>query len=67
LGQIQHLKEYALDKLKHALDRNDLDLYGQEAIIEFGWRLRDTIKFDGLDPLLVQMKKDCDRTRELTA
>ena len=51
----------------YALDRNDLDLYGQEAIIEFGWRLRDTIKFDGLDPLLVQMKKDCDRTRELTA
>lgn len=41
----------------YALDRDDLDLYEQEAIIEFGWRLRDTLKFDGLDPLLIQMKK----------
>lgn len=51
----------------YALDETDLDLYGQEAIIEFGWRLRDTIKFDGLQPLLEQMKMDCALTRELTA
>jgi riboflavin kinase/FMN adenylyltransferase len=50
----------------YALDQVDLDLYDQEAKLEFGWRLRDTLKFDGLDPLLVQMKADCDRTRELT-
>ena len=43
-----------------------LDLYDQEATIEFGWRLRDTLKFDGLDPLLEQMAKDCQRARELT-
>lgn len=50
----------------YALDRNDLDLYDKEATVEFGWRLRDTIKFDGLDPLLVQMKIDCDEARKLT-
>jgi len=28
--------------------------------------LRDTLKFDGLEPLLEQMKKDCDQARKLT-
>jgi len=50
----------------YALDQSDLDLYGQVAKVEFGWRLRDTIKFSGLDPLLAQMKIDCDKARELT-
>ena len=50
----------------YALDRDDLDLYDQEATVEFGWRLRDTIKFGGLDDLLVQMKIDCDEARKLT-
>ena len=51
----------------YALDQNDLDLYDKVAKLEFGFRLRDTLKFDGLDPLLAQMKKDCDRARELTS
>ena len=50
----------------YALDQIDLDLYDKEAKLEFGFRLRDTLKFDGLDPLLVQMKMDCDKARELT-
>lgn len=50
----------------YALDQSDLDLYDQIAKVEFGWRLRDTIKFTGLDPLLAQMKVDCDKARELT-
>lgn len=50
----------------YALDLNDLDLYDQSAKVEFGWRLRDTIKFAGLEPLLAQMKIDCDKARELT-
>ena len=50
----------------YALDQVGLDLYDQGATIEFGWRLRDTLKFDGLDPLLEQMAKDCQRARELT-
>jgi len=50
----------------YALDQIGLDLYDKEAKLEFGFRLRDTLKFDGLDPLLVQMKMDCDKARELT-
>lgn len=50
----------------YALDETDLDLYDKIAKVEFGWRLRDTIKFSGLDPLLAQMKIDCDKARELT-
>jgi len=50
----------------YALDQTDLDLYSKRATIEFGWRLRDTLAFDGLEPLLVQMAKDCAKARELT-
>jgi riboflavin kinase/FMN adenylyltransferase len=51
----------------YAIDQVGLELYDKSASIEFGWRLRDTLKFDGLDPLLVQMKLDCDQARSLTA
>ena len=51
----------------YAIDEVGLELYDQEAKIEFGFRLRDTLKFDGLAPLLEQMKKDCDQARELTS
>ena len=50
----------------YALDQEGLELYDKNASIEFGWFLRPTLKFDGLDELLVQMKKDCDKARELT-
>ena len=50
----------------YALDQEGLELYDKDASIEFGWYLRPTLKFDSLDELLVQMKKDCDRARELT-
>ena len=50
----------------YALDQVGLDLYEKSASIEFGWRLRETLKFDGLEPLLVQMKLDCDQARVLT-
>ena len=50
----------------YALDQKGLDLYDKGAKIDFGWRLRDTLKFDGLEPLLDQMKIDCDQARKLT-
>lgn len=50
----------------YALDQQDLNLYDKTARVEFGWRLRDTIKFTGVEPLLAQMKIDCDKARELT-
>jgi len=50
----------------YAIDQIGLELYDKSATIEFGWRLRQTLKFDGLAPLLEQMAKDCVRARELT-
>lgn len=51
----------------YAIDEVGLDLYDQEGKIEFGFRLRDTLKFENLPDLLDQMKKDCDQARALTA
>jgi riboflavin kinase/FMN adenylyltransferase len=50
----------------YALDQEGLELYDKNASIEFGWYLRPTLKFDGLEPLLVQMKIDCDQSKKLT-
>jgi riboflavin kinase/FMN adenylyltransferase len=50
----------------YAIDQVGLELYDKNASIEFGWRLRDTLKFDGLESLLAQVKLDCDRARSLT-
>jgi riboflavin kinase/FMN adenylyltransferase len=50
----------------YAIDQIGLELYDQDATIEFGWHLRETLKFDGLEPLLEQMKRDCDLARKLT-
>ena len=49
----------------YAIDQEGLDLYDQTATLEFILRLRDTLKFDGLDPLLVQMAKDCDEAKRV--
>jgi riboflavin kinase/FMN adenylyltransferase len=51
----------------YAIDQVGLELYDLEATIEFGFRLRDTLKFDDLDSLLKQMKQDCKLAMELTS
>jgi riboflavin kinase/FMN adenylyltransferase len=51
----------------YALDRTDLDLYGMHAAIDFGVRLRGTLRFDSVDALVEQMHRDVDQVRELTA
>lgn len=51
----------------HALDRDDLQLYGERVAVEFLERLRETVKFEGVQPLLAQMADDVARSRELTA
>ncbi|ACQ80736.1 riboflavin biosynthesis protein RibF [Beutenbergia cavernae DSM 12333] len=42
----------------HVLGRTDLDLYGEEVVVEFAVRLRPTLRFDGVDPLVEQMRED---------
>jgi riboflavin kinase / FMN adenylyltransferase len=51
----------------YAIDQVGLDLYGQIARIEFGFWLRDTLKFESLQELLDQMAIDVDQARQLTA
>jgi riboflavin kinase / FMN adenylyltransferase len=50
----------------YALDRTDLDLYGVHAAIDFSARLRGTLRFDSVDALVEQMRRDVDQARELT-
>jgi len=58
-GQVRTVEAYALD-------RQDLDLYGLHAAIDFGARLRGTLRFDSVDALVAQMHEDVDQARELT-
>jgi riboflavin kinase / FMN adenylyltransferase len=51
----------------YALDRDDLDLYGVHAAIDFAARLRGTLRFDSVDELVDQMRRDVGQARELTS
>ena len=42
----------------HVLGRTDLDLYGEVVGVELVERLRPMLAFDGLEPLLAQMRRD---------
>ncbi len=59
-GQVRTVEAYALD-------RTDLDLYGLHAAIDFAAHLRGTLRFDSIDALVEQMRKDVNQTRELCA
>jgi riboflavin kinase/FMN adenylyltransferase len=51
----------------YALDRDDLELYGERVGVEFVERLRETITFDGVAPLVEQMARDVEQARRITA
>jgi riboflavin kinase / FMN adenylyltransferase len=51
----------------YALDRDDLDLYGRHAAIDFTARLRGTERFDTVEALVAQMRADVDRARFMLA
>jgi riboflavin kinase/FMN adenylyltransferase len=51
----------------YALDRDDLDLYGAHAAIDFAARLRGTERFDSIEALVTQMHQDVTQARALTA
>nr|WP_297427342.1 bifunctional riboflavin kinase/FAD synthetase [uncultured Actinotalea sp.] len=51
----------------HVPDRTDLELYGEEVVVELVHRLRPTLRFDSVDALVEQMEQDVDRTRALLA
>ena len=41
------------------------DLYGEAVRVRFVERLRGEVKFDGIDPLIAQMRADVEQTRAL--
>jgi riboflavin kinase / FMN adenylyltransferase len=47
----------------HALDRDDLDLYGTHVAVDFTARLRDTVRFGSIDELVGQMRVDISQAR----
>lgn len=50
----------------HAIDRDDLELYGKHAAVDFLRSLRGQERFDTIDELLQRMADDVKRTRETT-
>lgn len=50
----------------HLLDFDD-DLYGERPRVRFAQRLRDEVRFDGLDALIAQLHRDVETTRRLLA
>ena len=50
----------------YALDRDDLDLYGTHAAIDFTARLRGTVRFDSVADLVAQMHDDVAQARLVT-
>ena len=49
----------------YVLDRTDLELYGEEIVLELVERLRPTLRFDGIDTLITQMHADVARARTI--
>ena len=49
----------------YVLDRTDLDLYGETVAVELVERLRDTVAFAGVEPLVEQMRRDVEQCRQV--
>jgi len=49
----------------HALDRDDLDLYGVHVAVEFAERIRHQVTFSSVDELVDQMRGDVTAARSL--
>jgi riboflavin kinase / FMN adenylyltransferase len=47
----------------HALDRDDLDLYGEHVAVDFAQHLRPTLRFESVDDLVAQMHHDVEQAR----
>ena len=58
-GQERRVEAYVIDAPP------GLDLYGEHVGLTFTARLRETLRFDGVEPLVAQMDRDVARAREL--
>jgi riboflavin kinase/FMN adenylyltransferase len=60
-GQERRVEAFVIDAPE------GLDLYGEHVGLTFAARLRDTLHFEGMEPLVAQMDRDVERARELLA
>jgi riboflavin kinase/FMN adenylyltransferase len=60
-GRERRVEAYVLDA------EPGLDLYGEHVGLTFVARLRDTLRFDAVEPLVAQMAQDVERARTLLA
>ncbi|MCL3860197.1 bifunctional riboflavin kinase/FAD synthetase [Actinotalea sp. K2] len=51
----------------YVLDRDDLDLYDEEVVLELVARLRPTVRFATVEDLVTQMGEDVDQARAMLA
>jgi riboflavin kinase/FMN adenylyltransferase len=51
----------------YVLDRTDLDLYGEEVVLEFVELLRPTLRFDSVEALVERMHADVEGVRHVLA
>jgi riboflavin kinase/FMN adenylyltransferase len=49
----------------YVLDRTDLELYGVEIAIDFYARMRGQVKYEGMESLIRQMRRDVEEIREV--
>jgi riboflavin kinase/FMN adenylyltransferase len=49
----------------YVLDRTDLELYGEQVMVEFVEHIRPTLKFEGIEPLLAAMAQDVAQCRTI--
>ncbi|QVQ53657.1 bifunctional riboflavin kinase/FAD synthetase [Spiractinospora alimapuensis] len=49
----------------YALDREDLDLYGEHMAVDFVARIRPMLRFSGVEELVAEMARDVERSRAL--
>ncbi len=50
----------------HAIGHDDLELYGVHLAVDFGYRLRDNLRFDSVEALIEQMRRDIEQALALT-
>jgi len=49
----------------HILDRDGLELYGLRLRVAFLEKLRDEVRYDSVEDLVAQIRKDCDQARRI--
>jgi riboflavin kinase/FMN adenylyltransferase len=67
IGTNPHFGDVERSVEAYAIDRDDLDLYGERVVVDFAARIRDVAKFESLDALVAEISRAVPPAREITA